>query len=158
MVGKSVSADKTVEVISIERERLRQRGQRELDALKTRVQELERVVSQAKLRRRVDAPDQLVIDVAKDDCSCPAKLFSVYEQQGIVVCRTCEAVWSPVAALLALAKDVSRLSAQATWARTERDKLHAEVEELKRQKANLRAGVRRAGGTPIESWQIPRKP
>jgi hypothetical protein len=60
-----------------------------------------------------------------------------------VTCKTCDELLDPVEVLLEYAHHERRLACSTTSAFTKRNVLRAEVEALKKERANLKAAIRR---------------
>jgi len=72
----------------------------------------------------------------------------------LVECAVCHEELDPLEVLREYVREERQFAQCLEHLRDETSELRREVEALKKQKAALRAAVRKAGGEPIESWQV----
>lgn len=78
----------------------------------------------------------------------------VYNHADRVECATCEEPLSPIAVLREFANQERHFADQLEHLRQEKAALGQEVEALKKQRNALRSAVRKAGGKPVERWDL----
>ena len=98
---------------------------------------------------KLDPRDRVVLRMA-ESCGCSHFFaqFDIYEREKLVRCSDCGGIVDPFVAALTSAKEWERQRGAVEHMRHVRKGLEAEIEDLKRQRKNLRAQVKRAGGTP----------
>ncbi len=124
---------------------------RQFRAMKARLQELETLYA-SRFKHQVPTATSIK---AKPIKQCRLHLHVVvHDHAAIVECADCHAPLDPLHVLREFAHEERHFADQLEHLRQEKANLRKEIEALKKQKAALRSGVRRAGGTPIEPWQI----
>lgn len=81
---------------------------------------------------------------------CGHRETLVCEEERTVECKRCGAKLDPIAVLLMLANNADRYAFATRHARNESNRLHAELEDLKRQIRNAKATLRRRTAPPAE--------
>jgi hypothetical protein len=120
-------------------------------------QDNERLASElAELRQRLRALDGgittgEITKHSREPCKWHLRVI-VDETTPVVRCSDCNTRLDAHTVLLQYAKEERRFRWSETSAKEERSKLLAEIQILKRQRSRLRSQVRKAGGTPWESW------
>jgi hypothetical protein len=131
-------------VISLAKERTLRDLQAANERLRATVAELER--GQASLT---------VGEVTKHGLSCGLRHPHVVvdNHAPVVECAVCHERLDPLEVLRQFANGERLFASWNKAMRCERDKLVEHIAKLKRQRQNLKAQIRRAGGKPAEEWE-----
>lgn len=126
---------------------------RQFKAMKARLLELEHLYAsrhqyQVPTATRVKKPSYF-------DGKCKLHLhIEVDMHSAVVECADCGVPLDPLQVLREFAREERHFADQLEHLREEKAALAKEVAELKKQRLSLRGAVRKAGGKPIERWQI----
>lgn len=126
---------------------------RQFRTMKARLLELERLYSS---RFQYQVPTTTILQrESLVGSKCKFHLHvKVSMHSAIVECADCKAPLDALQVLREFARDERHFADQLEHLRQEKADLHKEIEALKKQKQNLRNAVRKAGGKPIERWQL----
>lgn len=124
---------------------------RQFRAMKSRLAELEGVA--ARFADRVPTATSLLRQPIGQRCGFHLHVV-VYEHSKRVECADCKEPLDPLDVLRQFARAERSFADTLDHLLKQRTDLNREIEALKKQKQSLRNAVRKAGGKPIERWQI----
>jgi len=125
---------------------------RQFRAMKARLAELEHLYAS---RYQHQVPTTTRVGGTHLGGKCQIHMHVVVDMHAAVVeCADCGAPLDPLQVLREFAREERHFADQFEHLRKEKADLGTEIEALKKQKQNLRNAVRKAGGKPIERWQI----
>lgn len=126
---------------------------RQWKQMRARLAELERLYA-SRFQYQVPTTTIAVRDTALG-AKCQLHLHvKVSMHAARVECADCGAPLDPLQVLREFAREERHFADQLEHLRQEKANLGKEIEALKKQKQNLRNQVRKAGGTPVERWQL----
>lgn len=126
---------------------------REYKRMKGRLAELERLYATG-ARNRV--PTATSVQQPPLGAKCEFHLHVIVNTHSAeVTCSDCGAPLEPLQVLREFATEERQFAQNLEHLRREKAELHKEIEALKKQRLAMRAKVRKAGGRPLERWEIP---